>query len=113
MPTSRLLARLTDSRRWTVDDARAVVAAYVASGLSARAFSLREGIDPQRLRRWNRAIGESPRSAETPTFVEVPRERADIVEIVLRNGRVVRVAESVDVAALARIADALDGGVAC
>lgn len=50
MPKARLLpASYSISRRWTEDDARVVIAAQAASGLSVAAFAAREGIDPQRL----------------------------------------------------------------
>ena len=43
-----------------------------------------------------------------PTFVEVVPRAIERVEIVLPSGVVLRVAESIDAAALRRIVDALD-----
>ena len=46
MPKTRVLpASYSSNRRWTRDDARTVVTAQAASGLSVAAFAAREGID--------------------------------------------------------------------
>jgi transposase-like protein len=114
MPKSRLLpTSYSTDRRWTADDARAVLAAQAASGLSVPAFADREGIDPQRLYSWRRRIEVGSVEAP-PAFIEVrhaaERER---VEIVLRSGRVVRVAESIDGDVLRRLIAALEQDPAC
>ena len=119
MPRSRSPLPFATRRRWTADDARAALGALDASGLSARAFARREGLDAQRLHRWRRQLaGEAAVAAlapavAAPAFVEVKPRRAELVEIVLLSGRIVRVSESIDVAALERIANALDRGVPC
>ena len=100
--------------RWTVAEARAVLAAQAASGLSAAAFAVREGLDVQRLHRWRRRVeGERAAPLERPAFVEVRPRRSEPVEIVLLSGRVLGVSESVDTGVLARIAGALDRGEKC
>lgn len=43
--------------RWTDDDARVVLDALDASGLSASDFSRRTGIQLQRIRRWRSVLG--------------------------------------------------------
>jgi hypothetical protein len=104
-------------RRWTVADARAALAALAASGLSARAFAIREGLDPQRLRRWAHDLDTvaepEPTVALPPKFVEVRPRVAEPVEVVLRSGRVLRVAESIDTAALVRLVEALERADPC
>lgn len=108
----------TKRKRWTEEDARAALDAQARSGLTLRAFARREGLDPQRLRRWERQIGDATRSAAPPTatFVEVaPRGAAAaavvvVVEVVLRSGVVLRVSEAVDPVALRRLVSALDEG---
>lgn len=115
MPKARLLpAPYLIERRWTEDDARTVLAAQEASGLSVTAFAAREGLDPQRLYFWRRRLGSSAEASEAPTFIEVrPAARRELVEIALRSGHVIRVAESIDPGALRRFVDALEEGRAC
>lgn len=95
-------------RRWSADDARDALTAQRASGLSLREFSRREGLDPQRLDRWRRVFAEQ--DAAPTTFVEVsPAPSASaVVEIVLCTGRVLRVTETIDTAALLRFVEALE-----
>src|SRR5262245_39868754 len=106
MPRSRQSATFNVHGRWSIVDARAAIAAHAASGLSASAFAMREGLDVQRLYRWRRRLARE-RMARL-AFVEVQPRRPEPIEIVMRSGRIVRVSESVDGAALARIIDALD-----
>lgn len=103
----------TKRKRWTEEDARAALDAQARSGLTLRAFARREGLDPQRLRRWERQLGGATRSAAPPkaTFVELaPRAAAVVVEVVLRSGVVLRVSDAVDPVALRRLVSALDEG---
>lgn len=103
----------TKRKRWTEEDARAALDAQARSGLTLRAFARREGLDPQRLRRWERQLGVATRSAAPPkaTFVELaPRAAAVVVEVVLRSGVVLRVSDAVDPVALRRLVSALDEG---
>jgi transposase len=89
---------------------------WANSGRSIEAFAAREGIDPKRLKwwRWKLRPSSPPVSAPAvpgPRFVPVhvvdsPAGRADggaPLEIVLPNGRVVRVPPSFDAAALERV----------
>jgi transposase-like protein len=99
-------------RRWTTAEAESVLQAVDRSGLSVAAFAAREGLDPQRLYFWRRRLRASD-DAVTPGFVEVKHRGTEHVEIVLRSGRILRVAESIDVDALRRIAEALDGDSHC
>ena len=109
LPTSHLI-----ERRWTEDSARAALAAQDASGLSVAAYAAREGLDPQRLYFWRRRLGKSAEPSESPTFIEVrPGAMGELVEIALRSGHVIRVAESIDGGVLRRLVDALEEGRAC
>jgi transposase-like protein len=115
VPKSRVPVSYSTPRRWTDADARAVLAAMDASGLSVAAFAGREGLDPQRLYFWRRRLETGlVEVAPAPAFIEVrhaaERER---VEIVLRSGRIVRVAESIDVGVLRHLIEALEQGPAC
>lgn len=102
-------------KRWTEADARSVLDALERSGLSAQAFASRAGLELQRLQRWRRRLDatEAVGEGEQPTFVEVRRASAAVVEVVLGGGRVLRVAESIDPAVLRRLARALEEGSRC
>ena len=110
-------------RRWTVDEAQEALAAQERSGLRLRAFATREGLDAQRLERWRRRLAEvaapafeevtPPEAAATPhddVGVTAQRER---FEIVLREGRVVRVPDSFDASSLRRLLEILDPVRSC
>ena len=106
MPKPRQAVR----SRWTDSHARAVLAAQTESGLSIKAFAVREGLDPQRLYTWKSRLKSAP---ALPTFVEVRRHSPEYVEIVLRSGRVLRVLESIDGSALRRFVVALEQESPC
>ena len=117
MPRKRQVAsKLKRSSRWSVADARGVLADHAASGLSLRAFGEREGLKVERLQRWRRQLRNEAMSAvAVPAFVEVRRRprRSEAVAIVLRSGRMLRVSESIDSEALRRIVEALEGAAEC
>ena len=96
MPKSRSIALQLSRRRWSDADARVVLAALDASGLSPRAFAMREGMKPQRLYYWRDRQGDDNEPATRPTFVEVQRHVPEHIEIALRSSRVLRVRESID-----------------
>jgi transposase-like protein len=100
-------------RRWTTVEAEEVLRALERSGLSVAAFAAREGFDVQRLYSWRRRLRDNDDKAASPPFVEIKHGTVERVEIVLRSGRILRVAESVDADALRRIADALDEDPHC
>jgi transposase-like protein len=114
MPKTRHPADYTNRRRWTADEAREALAAHAVSGLSMAAFAIREGLDVQRLLRWRRALGGGKDvTTATPAFVELRPRAPEPVEIVLRSGRVLRVSETIDIAALVRLVAALEGTPSC
>jgi hypothetical protein len=92
--------------RWTIDEARTALAAVEASGLSLARFAAREGLDVQRFRFWQKRLG----SAKTPSFVEVRPREPERVELVLRSGRTLRFASSIDHEELAELVRTLDEG---
>jgi hypothetical protein len=97
-------------RRWKIADARSVFAALDASGLSLADFARREGLKLPRLRRWRHRLHahEKRRQVAAPELIEIRPRRAEPVEIVLASGRVLRVAETIDASALARLVAALE-----
>ena len=109
-----LPAAYTTRRRWTAAEARVVLAALVKSWLSVPAFAIREGLDAQRIRRWQHQLeavagaGTALTVAKPPKFVELRPSAPERVEVVLRSGHVLRVAESIDPSALVRLVNALE-----
>lgn len=93
--------------RWGADDARAVLGRMKASGLSTAEFGAREGLDPQRLRRWEARLSVG---AVVPTsFVEVTTAVAPaVIELMLRTGDVVRVPANFSDDVLRRVLALLD-----
>lgn len=111
MPKLRTASPFSHRRRWRSTEARAVFAALAASGLSLDEFARREGLKVPRLRRWRcRLAAEDRRSVPVPApqVIEIRPRRPEPVEIVLANGRVLRVAETIDGTALARLVAALE-----
>jgi transposase len=114
MPKSPPLTSLICRRRWTTADARSVLAALTRSGLSASEFAVREGLDTQRLHRWRRRLDAmSARTPAIPTFVELWPRRAEMIEVVLGSGRVLRASEAIEPSALGRFVDALERPSPC
>jgi hypothetical protein len=98
-------------RRWTISDARSALAAWDASGASLRDFAIRAGLDVYRLYRWRRRLvaQDSISAAKvSPEFVELRPREVQPVEVVLPSGRVLRVPETIDAAALLRLVRALE-----
>ena len=88
-----------------------------ASGLSVRAFCARHGLATASFYNWRRVLER--RAAEQPAFVPVqvvadatPAE-AGALEVVLLDGRTVRVAPGFDEATLRRLLAVLEGEGLC
>ncbi len=103
-------------RRWKIADARETLNALAASGLSLVEFARREGIQRERLRRWKHRLAREARparraaAAPASALIEIRPRRSESIEIVLASGVTLRVAETVDPAALARLVAALERG---
>jgi len=103
-------------RCWTQGEARRVLDALASSGMTTSQFAKREGIDPSRLRKWRRRLKVAPfasAAAEDCRFVEVRAPNLVLVEIELRSGRVLRVADSIDAGVLRRLIQVLEEAQAC
>ena len=102
------------SRYWREEDARTVLTAWRASGLSAVEFGRRNGVSARRLLRWASVVGSGGVVERSLSFVELtndggaPPARRDALEIVV-GGAVVRVAGGFDPALLAEVVRALRG----
>jgi hypothetical protein len=111
-------------RRWKIAEARSVLAALATSGLSLPEFASQNGLEPQRLRRWQRRLAREVRvrrpagvtraastTSQAPAVIELrPSQRSvEPIELVLGSGVTLRVAETIDPTALARLVTALRG----
>jgi transposase-like protein len=112
-------------RRWSAEEKRSLLDAWRASGLSAREFSRREGLQKTSLWRWSRdqRLGESePRKKASITFAPVhvansgarPISSVErvVAEVVVRDVRV-RVLDGADAVQVAGLVKALTGGSTC
>jgi transposase-like protein len=112
------LARAAASSYWSESEARAVLEAYEASGLSVAEFARRHGLGPQRLRWWKKRRAEEASSALSfvPVHVVAPPSRkareapagAARMEVVLARGRSIRVEPGFDADEVARLVRALE-----
>jgi transposase-like protein len=111
MPRRQTAAPYSRRRRWTIAEARAALAALGESGLTTSAFARREGLHLERLRRWRRRLADEGRRhapVSAPEVIELRPRRPEPVEIVLRSGRILRVSETIDAAALVRLVEAVE-----
>jgi transposase len=99
------------------------VARWEASGLSAAAFAAREGLAAKRLVWWRWKLRSSPMTPSVTAIDFLPARIVDAssrlpsaaspIEIVLPNGRVVRVPAGFDAAELERVLAVAAGPDAC
>lgn len=117
------LASLAGRRRWRPADARVAIEAWKGSGQSVRTFELSHGLSRDRISRWVAKLGSDETAASTVTFhpvrvVDGGRERAgagrsERIEVVLADGRRVRVGSGFAAEDLARVLAVLEGGRSC
>jgi transposase-like protein len=98
--------RLFARRRWSAENARAVLEHLDASAMTVREFAARHGLDAQRLNRWRSQLA-SARPTPPPRFVEIRRPAT--IEVALRSGHVVRVPDGFAEETLRRVVAVLDG----
>ncbi len=116
MPRTQRTAQYLQRRRWSITEARDAIAALESSGLSTAEFARREGLEVNRLYRWQRQLTEELGGATAlpaPAVVEIRPRRAEPVEIVFGSGRILRVAETIDASALARFIEVLERTEEC
>jgi transposase-like protein len=119
MPTPSSNLRSVIARpRWSLDDARQVLAAMHSSGKSVAEFSAEHGLDAQRVYVWRRRLNtaiERRQSFEEVVVGGSGRRSVDVdaFEISLRSGHTLRVPASFDAFALERLLDVLARAGAC
>lgn len=115
MTLSRSLEMIARQRRWTAQDAGAMLAAAERSDLSLRTFATTHGMDVQRLYHWRKELRREP-AGEPVSFEELVVRRggseeneAGRIEIVLPSGIVVRIGAGFDESTLRRVIALLEG----
>ena len=126
MSTVSVLTGPERRRRWTSAEKLRIVNDCETSGLSVAEFARRRDIHANLIHSWRRQartgvlLRASPGEARfarvsivagadpTPTSATPAKDRP-VIEVVLRNGRVLRLCERVALANAARFADALEG----
>src|SRR5215831_8867317 len=105
-------------RRWSEAEARLVVSASQASGKSVLSFAREYGLQPSGIWRWSARLQEE--STGGMRFHPVRRvepepldPRPGTIEVVLLNGRRVRIPPGFVAEDLVRVLEVLEGGVSC
>ena len=112
-------------RRWTAAEKLQIVEESLSSGSSVAEFARRRDIHPNLLHSWRRQMkaGELPApdggacfvpvavatSSNAPAMCESDSGDSVMVEVVLRNGRVLRLSDCVAPGRVAQLADVLEG----
>lgn len=128
MSNGEVLVGRERRRRWTAAEKSRVIEATLAPGVSVAEVARQHGLHPNQLHVWRRqarsdaapgsrgatpprfaAVEIAPLNAAAPAENSATSESAPfLIEIVLCNGRVLRVPESVAPSYVARLATALD-----
>jgi transposase len=126
MKTVTVLSSPERRRRWTAAEKLRLVAESAASGLSIADFARRHDIHPNLVHAWRRqaktgelSVAPDGEARFTPVAVATEDGAAfqtrndddggSIVEVVLRNGRLLRLSDRMAAARAALLADALEG----
>jgi transposase len=126
MKTVTVLSSPERRRRWTASEKLRFVADSAASGLSVADFARRHDVHPNLVHAWRRqaktgelSVAPDGEARFTPVAVAaedsaaIPTRHGDdggsIVEVVLRNGRVLRLSDRMAAGRVALLADALEG----
>jgi len=118
---AEIISTVERRRHWPDEEKLRIMSEAVAPGATVAAVADRNGVCRSlvylwlRLARSSRLPGISLSDPPATSFTQVARRadarrRASLVEVTLGNGRTIRVDESIDPAALARLVAALDGG---
>lgn len=127
MTTVTVLPGPERRRRWTATEKLRVAEESLSSGLSVAAFARQRDIHPNLVHSWRRQVKTGELSAPDgearfmPVAVaaqsDVPMMPASnagadaMLEVVLRNGRILRLPDCAVPARVAQLADALEGGL--
>jgi len=112
-------------RRWTADQKLEIVQESLAPGASVTEVARRHGVNPNLIYAWRRrpGMGASPLSSDVRSHFALVAVKAanglervggrdeypsTMIEVVLRNGRVLRLSECATPSRVAPLADALE-----
>ena len=100
--------------RWTAEEKAALVGRFKASGLSQTAFAKKVGVSGNSISNWRRLDREDQLPTKGPDLIPVrvtpPRSaEARPMEVVLRNGRTLRVPAGFDEEELVGVIKVLEG----
>jgi len=126
MTTTTVVSDPARRRRWSSADKLRIAEESLASGLSVVEFARQHNIAPSRIHAWRRQARSRELSAnstaEVPFVPVVVTERSGgsvapindpgdglMIEVVLRNGRLLRLSERMMPARAALLADAMEG----
>jgi hypothetical protein len=101
---------------WREEDARAVVAAWRASGERLSAFARHHGVEPRRIARWNRRLDTAAPLHFHPvrvTGVVAPKTYPAAIEIELPSGERIRLPRGFDADDLRRLFAVLAASASC
>ena len=116
-PKAGAIAEVAGRRHWRKDDARVLIDAWRRSGQTVTAFARTHNIHPERLARWHRLLRTEPQEAVRFHPVEVRTaqwgsdESAGKIELVLGDGRSIRVPRGFDAEDLRRVLAVMEAGV--
>ena len=129
MDEGEFITRVKRRRRWPVEEKVRILEEAMQPGASIAAIADRHGMSRSLLFNWRRQARQGEMAGVTPVeFAPVriaapaltaavprrrlpgrPARRHGMVEITLTNGRVLRVDEGIDPAALSRLVSVIDG----
>lgn len=107
------LQDVLEKRYWREGDARAAVEAWQRSGQPISSFARRHGLHPYRLSRWASRLQRKGRPVRFHPVRIVGTDRGEhreSIEVVLVDGRRVRVPAGFAAADLERVLSVLEGG---
>jgi hypothetical protein len=110
------VAQVAARRHWREADARVLLEAWRGSGQTLTAFAQVYDIHPERLGRWHRLLRAQPESKVRfhPVRVHMGEARtagSEKFELVLRDGRSIRVPHEFDAEDLRRLLAVVEAGV--
>jgi len=112
------ISEVIQKRRWREADARLVIAASQACGKPLLSFAREYGLQPSRIWRWSaRLRGQSSGTVRFHPVRLVEPDRGDpspgTIEVVLLDGRRVRVPQGFAAEDLVRVLEVLEGAASC
>ena len=111
------VAAVAARRHWRRDDARLMIEAWRRSGQTMTAFARFYDIHPERLARWHRLLRAEPQGAVRFHPVRVRGaerhsiDSVDRIELVLSEGRTIRVPHRFDAEDLRRLLAVMEASV--